>query len=327
MADEHVQQPGIDLASSGTAGEDLAGDEVEAARERLELYVALQPHSRYSRTRPSIHPGMDSRQATPAAGLRAFAPSPHAHNPTEEGVAQKSQPLRERLGWRTSVEEAVVAPGTPVAMATAGAWFAAAAALIAVLAVVLPHSPTLDECGLAWVAAAAAALALVAVVGYNRLPQWCFHAGVLAASAIATGAVDFWGEGADGTPLPYLWPTLYAFYFFSVRSALAHLAALGIMFAALLVARDPGYVPVAAWAATMGTLATVGLLVAFARDRLNTLIAKLSDAARATSSACWTAGPTTPRRGPAGRAAVEACASRRSARPARSARRPTTAST
>ncbi len=198
----------------------------------------------------------------------------------EEGVAQKSQPLRERLGWRTSVEEAVVAPGTPGAMATAGAWFAAAAALIAVLAVVLPHSPTLDEGGMAWVAAGAAALALVAVVGYDRLPLWVFHVGVLAASATATGAVEFWGDGADGTPLPYLWPTLYAFYFFSVRSALAHLAALGIMFAALLVARDPGYVPVAAWATTMGTLGTVGLLVAFARDRLNILIAKLSDAAR-----------------------------------------------
>ena len=104
--------------------------------------------------------------------------------------------------------------------------------------------------------------------------------GVLAASAIATGAIEFWGEGAESTPLPYLWPTLYAFYFFSVRSALAHMAVLGIMFAALLVARDPGYVPVAAWATTLGTLTTAGLLVAYARDRLNTLIAKLSDAAR-----------------------------------------------
>ena len=178
------------------------------------------------------------------------------------------------------MEEVVAAPGSPAAMATAAAWFAAAGALLALLAIVLPHSPELDERGMAWVAAAACGLALVALVGYDRLPTWFFHLGVLTASAVATGAIDFWGQGADATPLPYLWPALYAFYFFSVRWALAHMAVLGIMFAALLVARDPGYVPVAAWATTLGTLGTVGLLVTYARDRLDVLIAKLSDAAR-----------------------------------------------
>lgn len=191
-----------------------------------------------------------------------------------------SRPLRERLGWRTSVEEAVAAPGTPAAMASAGFWLAATGGLMALLAIALPHSPSLDERGMAWVAAAAGVLALGALAGYDHLPSWFFHIGVLAASAIATGAIDFWGEGAESTPLPYLWPTLFAFYVFSVRWALAHMAALGIMFAALLVARDPGYVPVAAWAITLGTLTSAGLLVTFARDRLTSLIAELSDAAR-----------------------------------------------
>ena len=191
-----------------------------------------------------------------------------------------SRPLRERLGGQASVEDAVAAPDTPAAMASAAFWFAGSGVLIALLAIALPHSPALDERGMAALASAAAGLALVAVVGYDHLPQWFFHIGVLAASAIATGAIEFWGDGAEATPLPYLWPTLYVFYFFSVRSALAHTTALGIMFAALLVVRDPGYVPVAAWATTMVTLTIGGLVVAYARDRLNILIAKLSDAAR-----------------------------------------------
>jgi len=165
-------------------------------------------------------------------------------------------------------------------MATAGFWFAITGALMALLAIALPHSPDMDERGMAWIAAAAAALALVAVTGYDRLPRWFFHVAVLAASATATGAIEFWGQGAESTPLPYLWPTLYAFYFFSVRSALLHMAALGVMFAALLVSRDPGYVPLAAWATTIATLTIAGLLVTYARDRRNSLIAKLSDAAR-----------------------------------------------
>ena len=191
-----------------------------------------------------------------------------------------SRPLGERVGLRFSGEEAVVAPGTPAAMASVGFWFAASGALLALLAIALPHSPSFDEAGMAWVAGAAVALAVVAFAGYDRLPLWSFHVGLLAASAIATGAIEFWGDGVESTPLPYLWPMLYAFYFFSVRSALAHMAVLGVMFAALLVARDPGYVPVAAWVTTLGSLTSAGLLVAFTRDRLNSLIAKLSDAAR-----------------------------------------------
>jgi len=191
-----------------------------------------------------------------------------------------SRPLRQRVGWRTSVEDAVAAPGTPAAMASAGFWFATTGAVIALLAIALPHSPALDERGMAWLAVATGLLALAALAVYDHLPLWLFHIGVLVASAIATGAVEFWGEGADSTPLPYLWPALFAFYFFSVRWALAHMAALSIMFAVLLVAQDPGYVPVAAWATTIATLTTGGLLVAYARDRLNSLIAELSDAAR-----------------------------------------------
>jgi len=177
-------------------------------------------------------------------------------------------------------EEVFAAPGSPASMATAGFWFAAMGVLMAGLAIVLPHGPGMDESGLAWLAAAATVLALAALAGYDQLPLWFFHVGCLLASAIATGTIEFWGEGAEYAPLPYLWPTLYASYLFPLRWALLQIAALGVMFAALLVWRDTGYSPVAAWVTTVLTLTAVGLLVAFARDRLTTLIQKLSDAAR-----------------------------------------------
>ena len=189
-------------------------------------------------------------------------------------------PLRERLGWKTSIDSGTAVPRNRATMARAAIWFSLAGAVVGLLAVALPHSSEMDEAGLLGATAAVAALALVALVGFDRLPLWAFHAGTLIATAIATLAIHSWGETDPYGPLPYLWVTIYAFYFFSLPAALVHMAVLGALFGVELGMRDLGYTPISDWVASIGTLTTAGLLVAVIRSRLIGLIARLTDAAR-----------------------------------------------
>jgi len=165
-------------------------------------------------------------------------------------------------------------------MASTAVWFASTAALLTLAAIALPHSAEVDEAGLAAVAAGLTALTLVVLAGRRWLPRRLFYACGLLGSAAASAAI-YWsgGESAYGA-LAYLWPALYAFYFFSLRAALLQVGAIGAMFGAVLLVRDPDSATVAAWVATVGTLLSGGLAVSLHRDRLLSLISHLSDAAR-----------------------------------------------
>jgi diguanylate cyclase (GGDEF)-like protein/putative nucleotidyltransferase with HDIG domain len=165
-------------------------------------------------------------------------------------------------------------------MARAAFWFALAGTAVGLLALAPPHGSDVDTPAVLACTAVTAALAVAAVVGFDRLPLWAFHVGTVVATATATVAIHAWGDFAPYGPLPYLWVTLYAFYFFSLPAALVHMAILGAMFGVELGLRDLGYTPVTDWIATVGSLTTAGLLVAIVRDRLIGLISNLTDAAR-----------------------------------------------
>jgi diguanylate cyclase (GGDEF)-like protein len=189
-------------------------------------------------------------------------------------------PLRERLGWKTSIEASTTVPRSRAAMARAAFWFASVGALVAFAAALLPHSPGMDELEVVVAGLGAATIAVIAVIGFDRLPLWAFQVAALAGSAIATVAIHASGANSPFGPLPYVWVTVYAFYFFTLPAALVQMAALGAMFGVELGLRDVAYTPVADWVATIGTLTTIGVLVAIVRDRLTGLISNLSDAAR-----------------------------------------------
>lgn len=165
-------------------------------------------------------------------------------------------------------------------MARAAFWFATAGIILALLAVALPHSEQMDTVVVLLAVTGALPLVGVAAIGFDRLPMWAFHLGALWASIVATMAIHGWGAETSYGPLPYLWVTIYVFYFFSLNGALLHMAALGALFGIELGTRDVDHTPLADWAATMGTLISAGLLVAVVRDRLTGLISNLTDAAR-----------------------------------------------
>jgi diguanylate cyclase (GGDEF)-like protein/putative nucleotidyltransferase with HDIG domain len=188
--------------------------------------------------------------------------------------------LHERLGVWTTLEAGTTVPRSRAAMARAGFWFGLAGAVIGLIALIPPTGTDTDAAALAGAILISGAIALLAVVGFDRLPVWVFHVGVVAASASATLAIHGWGNNAPYGPLPYLWVTLYAFYFFSLPAALIHVAIIGAMFGVELGVSDLGYTPTSEWIATIASLTVAGVLIAAVRDRLTGLIANLTDAAR-----------------------------------------------
>jgi diguanylate cyclase (GGDEF)-like protein len=165
-------------------------------------------------------------------------------------------------------------------MARVGAWLALAAALLGVLGILLPHDPGVDDAGVAAAAAVALVIAAGAVLGFGGLPRWVFVAGAAIATLDAAAAVHFWGPDTFYGPLPFLFPTLFTAWFLPSRVAAAQLAVVGVLYAAELAWRDPGYSPVASWVATVGTLAAFAVLIALMRARMGAAISELTDAAR-----------------------------------------------
>lgn len=188
--------------------------------------------------------------------------------------------LRQRFGWRTSLDAGIAVPGSRVAMAQGAAWFASVAAVLGIVAVVLPHQPAVDEVGLATTTLACGVLAAVALVAAERLPAWAFPAGAVLATLVAGAATHYWGEGSFYGALAFLFPLLYAGWFLPRTATLVVIALAGALLAAELVHQDRGDAAVGAWVATTGTLAGAGLLVAVLRERVNEAVAGLTEAAR-----------------------------------------------
>jgi diguanylate cyclase (GGDEF)-like protein len=188
-------------------------------------------------------------------------------------------PLRERLRWRNASENGVEAPAARATMARTAALLSGATALVCLVGVFVPGDAQFDDDILLVAASAAALLGALLLIVYDRIPAWAFHPIVLLGTAVSTAAAYGWGSESAYGPLPYVWVTLLAFYFFSRGAALVHLALMAVGYALALGLEDPAENPLDGWVATVGTLLVTGLFVSVMRDRLHRLIRRLSDAA------------------------------------------------
>jgi diguanylate cyclase (GGDEF)-like protein/putative nucleotidyltransferase with HDIG domain len=188
-------------------------------------------------------------------------------------------PLRERLRWRNASENSVEAPAARAMMARTATLLAAAAAVVCLVGVFVPGDAQLDDDVLLVAASAAALLGALLLIVYDRVPRWAFHPIVFLGTAISTAAAYGWGSESAYGPLPFVWVTLLAFYFFGRAAALVHLALMAAGYALALGLEDPSESPLDGWVATVVTLLVTGLFVSVVRDRLARLIGRLSDAA------------------------------------------------
>jgi diguanylate cyclase (GGDEF)-like protein len=188
-------------------------------------------------------------------------------------------PLRERLRWRNASGNGVEAPATRAMMARTAALFAGAGALICLLGSFVPGEAQFDDDVLLVAAAASALLAAFLLIAYDSIPVAAFHPVAAIGTAVSTAAAYGWGTESAYGPLPYVWVTLFAFYFFSRGAALVQLALMAAAYALALVLEDPSENPLDGWVATVATLLVTGLFVSMVRDHIARLIRRLSDAA------------------------------------------------
>jgi diguanylate cyclase (GGDEF)-like protein len=164
-------------------------------------------------------------------------------------------------------------------MARAAVLLSGAIALTCLVAVLVPGDAQLDDGILLGTAAAAGLLGAFLLGAGGRLPRWSFHAVALLGTALCTAAAYGWGSESAYGPLPYVWVTMFVFYFFSSSAAPVHLALMAGGYALALVEESPSENPLDGWIATVATLLVTGYLISVVRDSLTHLIARLSDAA------------------------------------------------
>ena len=192
-------------------------------------------------------------------------------------------PLRERLRWRNATDNGVERPATTATMARTAALLSSAIALTSLVAVLVPGDAQLDDDILLATAAAAGVLSVVLLLLENSLTSSGLHAVAVLGTVLSSTAAYGWGSASAYGPLPYVWVSLFVFYFFSRSAALVHLVVMAAGYALVLVEESPSENALDGWIATVATLLVTGYLISAARDWLRRLVAGLSDAAHRDS--------------------------------------------
>ena len=241
---------------------------MEAARARREVDLSLYPQFVHGSSQASEGQTYSGQTRTPAAAVTGG-------QPTRSIGGHLDPPLRERIRLRDSTWGGE-APGVRARTARTGALFCLLGALFGLISAVTPDAAVHDEDLLVIVSVLAAALALALVATGDRMPVAGFHLVALLGTALASAAVYAWGTGHAYPPLPFLWVTIFVFYFFRLRPAMVHMVLIAAGYAIVLSLEDTGRTQVDGWLAAVGTLAIGGFVVALLRDRLVGTIERLA---------------------------------------------------
>ena len=117
------------------------------------------------------------------------------------------------------------------------AYLYVAGAALGALALALPHSDDVRELPILLCFGLAAAIGAGVYLRAATGEEWQLHAILVLGTAIVALA-ELYGEASLLYPLLYSWPAVYAFYFFGLRQALAHVAFAGVNYAIVLTGQD-----------------------------------------------------------------------------------------
>lgn len=151
-------------------------------------------------------------------------------------------------------------------MARSLAYLFTVGAGVGCLTLVFPHDAAIRTEPLYGLAAMAVTLGLVVLRFSERMPMWGFHLAVACGTAILAAANYYVGPSAQ-YPIIFTWTALYAFYFFRLLPALAHVGLIGLGYAIVLVLQDPSS-PLVRWVLAIGTPMVAGLLISTLLERV-----------------------------------------------------------
>ncbi len=165
-------------------------------------------------------------------------------------------------------------------MARALAALYAAGASLALLTIALPHSRRASDLGLLVIVGNAYVIAAVLCWRARTLPARVLPLALLWGSTLIAGVAYFSGQSPSPLVFFYLWVFLYASYFFTSTEAAVQILYVGLAYGALLALRSPTGGIAEWWLVGMGSLLVAAILIRSMRERVESLIARLYDAAR-----------------------------------------------
>lgn len=155
-----------------------------------------------------------------------------------------------------------------------------AGATLVLLTLALPHAEDAVEAGLLAVALNAYAVGALLFWRASRLSPWALPLVLAWGSTLVTVIAWCWGAAPSPLVFFYLWVFLFSAFFFTRPVALAQAAYVGALYGALLALRPPESGAVAWWIVGMATMLIAAIVIRVMHDHVETLIARLSDAAR-----------------------------------------------
>jgi PAS domain S-box-containing protein len=161
------------------------------------------------------------------------------------------------------------------------AYLFVAGAVLGLLTLLLPHDEGVQDLQLYVLAAIAIAVAALIYVQAERVGEWQLHL-VLGAGTTILSFANYYTGTSTLYPLLYTWTALYAFYFFGLGRALAHVAYIGVAYGVVLAIQDPNS-PGIRWLLAVGTPLIAGLLISRMMDRLRGQQIEAAESARRLS--------------------------------------------
>jgi PAS domain S-box-containing protein len=149
---------------------------------------------------------------------------------------------------------------------------------LGLITLLFPHGGDVREVELILLAAMALGIAAIVFARADRMAEWEIHAALGAGTVIITFANYYVGTDAL-YPLLYSWIGIYAFYFFALRGALAHIGLIGLAYGVLLVVQEPMDGAVR-WLLAVGTPTVAGLFISRLQGFLRREAARSSEQAR-----------------------------------------------
>src|SRR3954452_20992945 len=134
-----------------------------------------------------------------------------------------------------------------------------AGAVLGLATLAFPHDEAVKDTQLIGLAVIAFVIACIVYTQADRVGEWQLHVALAAGTLILTFANHYTGPTAL-YPIVYSWVALFAFYFFDLRVALAHVSFIGLAYGVLLVDDAPPSA-VVRWLLAVGTPTVAGLLI------------------------------------------------------------------
>jgi diguanylate cyclase (GGDEF)-like protein len=167
-----------------------------------------------------------------------------------------------------------------------GASLFIAGAALSVGTMLAPHSEAADEVGFFWLAGLELAIGLLALALRGRTARRVAPPLFVIGGIVVVSATLYFNGEASGGPATlsefyYVWPALYAGYFFERRAIIILLAFCGLAYAGTLAAvLDDGAIAFTRWVVTMSVVAGAAGALHALKLHVNGLVGALHAAAR-----------------------------------------------